>query len=65
VGLAIAGTGEGGLQTLLNTIPPCRLLRLAGAERVALTPPPGVVLEERITYASEPQPCPMRWPGCC
>lgn len=58
VGLSLAGTGEGGLQTLLNTIPPCRLLRLAGAERVALTPPPGVELAERITYASEPLPLP-------
>ncbi len=55
-GLAVAGIGEGGLQALLGSLRPGhrRLLRLAGRERVALEPPPGVAIAERITYASEP-----------
>ncbi len=57
-GLAIAGTGEGGLQALLRNIAPHhrRLLRLAGRERVALTPPEGITLTEREVYASAPMP---------
>lgn len=59
-GLDVIVTGEGGLQAVLNTVPPehARLLRLAGRERVDLAPPAGVSLIERVVYASEPQPLP-------
>ncbi len=59
-GLDVVATGEGGLQALLGTLKPehRRLLRLAGQKRVALAPPPGVTLSERIVYASEAQPMP-------
>ncbi len=58
-GFRVASTGTGGLQQLLETITPAsRLLRLAGEERVALTPPPGVTMVERIVYASLPLPFP-------
>ncbi|HWU03337.1 MAG TPA: uroporphyrinogen-III synthase [Novosphingobium sp.] len=60
-GLAVAAVGQGGLQALLDTVGadcPPRLLRLAGAERVALTPPAGVTMAECTVYASRPQPMP-------
>ncbi|MEP7223102.1 MAG: uroporphyrinogen-III synthase [Novosphingobium sp.] len=58
-GLMVASTGSGGLQSVLDAIPPgTRLLRLAGAERITLTPPPGVTITERVCYASESQPMP-------
>ena len=59
-GLDVIATGEGGLQALLGTLKPDhrRLLRLAGQKRVALVAPPGVILSERIVYASEAQPMP-------
>ncbi len=59
-GLEIAGVGEGGLQALLAALDPRhrRLLRLAGRERVGLTPPPGVTIDERVVYASEALPMP-------
>lgn len=49
-GFIVAATGSGGLQPVLDAIPPARLLRLCGTERVALTPPPGVSLTERVVY---------------
>ena len=57
-GFAVAATGGGGLQELVSRFGPARLLRLAGRERVTLTPPPGVTLTERVVYASEPVPIP-------
>lgn len=52
-GFRVATTGEGGLQLLLDKLtPPLRLLRLAGAERIALSTPPTVELIERIVYAA-------------
>ena len=59
-GLAIAATGEGGLQQLLAQIAPQhrRLLRLAGRERIDLAVPPGLNLTEREVYASEPVAAP-------
>lgn len=54
-GLEVAVVGRGGLQAVLDGVPPAtRLLRLAGEERVELVPPPDVTLTERIVYASEP-----------
>lgn len=59
-GLEVLATGEGGLQQVLSRLDPAhrRLLRLTGAARVALEPPPGVTVTERIVYASEPVPMP-------
>ncbi|OYW44897.1 MAG: uroporphyrinogen III synthase [Sphingomonadales bacterium 32-68-7] len=58
-GFTVAATGEGGLQALLErTAPPLRLLRLAGAEHVPLTPPAGIELVMRVVYRADPQPLP-------
>ncbi len=55
-GFPVAATGRGGLQVVLDTLADSglRLLRLAGEERVALNPPPGVTFETRTVYKSEP-----------
>ena len=55
-GMKLAGAGDGGLQALLGLLQPGhrRLLRLTGRERVELAPPPGILITERVTYASEP-----------
>ena len=54
-GFLVAATGAGGLQPVLTALAPgTRALRLAGAERVALTPPPGVTMVERTVYAARP-----------
>jgi uroporphyrinogen-III synthase len=59
-GLDVVATGRGGLQPVLDRVRPehRRLLRLAGRERIALMPPPGVTMAERVVYASVPQPMP-------
>lgn len=59
-GLEVAGAGTGGLKALLPQVAAShrRLLRLSGRERIALTPPPGVSIRERVVYASEPLPFP-------
>lgn len=52
-GLTIAALGSGGLDKVLAQVhAPRRLLRLAGRKRVALQPPPDILLTERIVYAS-------------
>lgn len=52
-GFTVAMTGSGGLQGVLDQITaPFHLLRIAGEERVALTPPPGVTFAEVIAYRS-------------
>lgn len=52
-GFAVAMTGSGGLQGVLDAIsPPCHLLRIAGEERVALAPPAGVTFAEVVAYRS-------------
>lgn len=45
-------TGEGGLQSLLEGLEgkSLKLLRLAGEDRIALTPPEGVSIEARTVY---------------
>lgn len=60
VGLEVAATGRGGLQSLLGVLEPghARLLRLAGRERTVLDIPPGVQVITREVYASEPLPLP-------
>jgi len=58
-GFTVAATGSGGLQKVLDAVESgTRLLRLAGEERIALAPPPGVTLNERVVYASRPLPMP-------
>ncbi|MFC3173621.1 uroporphyrinogen-III synthase [Novosphingobium bradum] len=58
-GFNVAATGAGGLQPVLAALPPgTRALRLAGAERIALVPPPGVTMAERTVYAATAQPLP-------
>lgn len=55
-GLAVATEGEGGLQVLLDRLPPpLRLLRLSGEARVDLRPPDGIMIAERIVYRAVPQ----------
>lgn len=60
-GFADVRSGVGGLQAMLDSLPPehKRLLRLAGQERIPLTPPPGVTIEERVVYQSAPLPIPV------
>ncbi len=56
-GFTVALTGSGGLQGVLDAVPPpCHLLRIAGEEHVPLTPPPGVTFAEVIAYRSETLP---------
>lgn len=56
-GFTVARTGSGGLQRVLDDIPAgTRLLRLAGEERITLTPPAGVTIAEVVVYASTPRP---------
>lgn len=58
-GFVVATVGSGGLQTVLARVPAgTRVLRLAGEERVRLTAPAGVTVEERVVYASRPLPMP-------
>jgi len=59
-GFPVAAVGSGGLQHLLDSeagLPP-HLLRIAGAEHVALHPPHGVTIETRIAYENAPLPLP-------
>lgn len=57
-GFTIAAVGDGQLQPVLDRIDPAhrRLLRLAGLERVNLSPPPSVTISERVLYACNPRP---------
>jgi uroporphyrinogen-III synthase len=56
-GFAVARVGAERLQDLLDQLPaPARLLRLAGAERLALRPRDGIVIEERVLYRADPVP---------
>lgn len=54
-GFSVAMVGSGGLQGVLDAVTgPCHLLRIAGEERIVLTPPPGVTFDEVIAYRSQP-----------
>lgn len=59
-GLDVVASGKSGLQAVLDGVDPAhrRLLRLAGEARVALTPPRGTAITERVVYASRPRPMP-------
>lgn len=54
-GFTVVHQGAGALQGVLGQLAPDhkRLLRLAGDERVSLTVPKGVTIEERVVYASQ------------
>lgn len=60
-GFTIASTGSSGLQSVLDGINPLhtRLLRLSGEERIALSPPAGATIEERVVYATRALPLPQ------
>jgi uroporphyrinogen-III synthase len=59
-GFAVASTGKGGLQELLDRHSGDfrELLRLSGRDRVGLNPLPGLRVTECIVYASEAAPMP-------
>jgi uroporphyrinogen-III synthase len=59
-GFRLAHVGDNNMQGLLAELDPAhrRLLRLAGEERVVLTLPRGVIMEERVVYASLAHPFP-------
>ncbi|MBW8785446.1 MAG: uroporphyrinogen-III synthase [Novosphingobium sp.] len=59
-GFEVVAVGSGGLQEVLGRVETRhrRLLRLAGEERIALDPPPGITLIERVVYVSRPLPMP-------
>ncbi|MBO0749375.1 MAG: uroporphyrinogen-III synthase [Porphyrobacter sp.] len=61
-GFAVACVGHGGLQALLDGLAGERLnlLRLAGRERVPLSPPPGIAVETATVYETVPLPLPER-----
>jgi uroporphyrinogen-III synthase len=54
-GLEVAATAKGGIQQLLDDLAgrELHLLRLAGADHVALAAPDGISIETRIAYAQE------------
>ncbi|MEE4204802.1 MAG: uroporphyrinogen-III synthase [Erythrobacter sp.] len=63
-GFAVAATGAGGLQNVLDHMAsPARLLRVAGAQHVPLDPPDGVEIATVIAYESAPLPMPSRLAG--
>jgi uroporphyrinogen-III synthase len=55
-GFSVATSGSGGLQQVLEGLAGqhLRLLRLAGAEHVPLSPPPGIEIVDRIVYEAAP-----------
>ncbi len=54
-GFTVAATGTGGLQSLLDGMdPPKRLLRISGADHVALSAPAGVNIHNVIAYKTTP-----------
>lgn len=55
-GFAVASTGSGGLQAVVATLGPGTYWRLAGAARVPLAPPPGVIVRDCVVYAARPLP---------
>jgi len=58
-GFTVVSTGAGRLQEVVDRIlAPLRLLRLTGEEHVPVVPPPGVTIDLRVGYASEPRPMP-------
>lgn len=67
-GLTIVGTGNGGVDDVLPSVPPTtrRLLWLAGQDRTAVHVPDGLTLEVAAVYRAAPTPD-AQWPeiGAC
>jgi len=61
-GFSVARAGSTGLQSLLDDLAGerLRLLRIAGRQRVAVTPPVGVTIETVIAYESMALPLPAQ-----
>lgn len=61
-GFAVASTGRGGLQDIVNALgeAPLHLLRLAGAEHVPLNLPANISVDTRIVYENVALPMPDR-----
>jgi uroporphyrinogen-III synthase len=59
-GFTVARTGRTGLQPLIDELAgqKLRLLRIAGRERVPLSPPTGIAIETAIAYETVPLPLP-------
>lgn len=57
-GFAVARMGEGGLQPVVATLPPGNYIRIAGEDRVTLTPPNGVRIVTVVTYAARKRAVP-------
>ncbi len=59
-GFAVVAAGRGGMQQMLEAAAgkPQRLLRLAGAEHVPITPPAGIEIATRVVYQAAPLPMP-------
>ena len=55
-GFTVMRTGDGGLQPLVETLPPGDYLRLAGQDRVTLTPPQGVRIVTQEIYTVHARP---------
>ncbi|MGV3511412.1 MAG: uroporphyrinogen-III synthase [Novosphingobium sp.] len=51
-GFAVSRIGEGGLQPVVGSLPPGNYIRIAGEDRVVLTPPEGARIVTVVTYAS-------------
>ncbi|MFC6911628.1 hypothetical protein ACFQGS_22980 [Novosphingobium lubricantis] len=64
-GFAVAQTGEGGLQPVVETLPPGHYLRLAGQDRVTLSPPGAVRIATQVVYAAQPRPIGADLPRGC
>jgi uroporphyrinogen-III synthase len=60
-GFAVGLAGEGGLQHLIDRLPPdeeVRLLRLAARDHVTINLPPRVTVDTRVVYAAHNVPMP-------
>ncbi len=57
-GMEVEETGSGGLQSVLDGLPPIKrhLLRLAGETHLDITPPPHVTIDTAITYRTDYRP---------
>lgn len=57
-GFAVSRIGEGGLQPVVADLPPGTYLRIAGEDRVELTPPEGVRIATAVAYSARRSPVP-------
>lgn len=57
-GFEVSRIGEGGLQPIVAALPPGNYIRIAGEDRVTLTPPEGVRIVTIVTYAARKRAMP-------